>query len=229
MAIRIIPARIEDAPLIGKAITIAIGDELVEDLAGEMHTPEDVLELFTSLARRSDSQYSYLNTLVALDKEDNNKVAGLIVSYDGARLYTLRHAFFKEASEKIGMEIEGFIPDSTDSKDSGLRGSDSTISNSNADDLEKTYDLIPKEYDETSADEYYLDSLAVFPEYRGRGIARELIKAAVERAKEAGKPAGLLVSKHNPKARELYESLGFKPIGERFFAGELMTHMSLSK
>lgn len=205
MDIKIIPARPEDAPFIGEAITMAIGEELVENLAGKDHTAVEVLDLFTSLARRTDSQYSYLNTLVAIDKDNDDQVAGLIVSYDGALLHPLRKAFFREASEKIGMNLDEFAKDSSEPYD---------------------YD-IPEEYDETSADEFYLDSLAVFPEYRGRGIARQLLKAASERAHKVGKPAGLLVSKHNPNARRLYESIGFKPIGERPFAGELMTRMSL--
>lgn len=63
------------------------------------------------------------------------------------------------------------------------------------------------------------------PEYRGRGVATALIEAAGVRARECGKPLGLLVDKANSRARRLYDSLGFKQVGERFFAGELMDHL----
>lgn len=79
--------------------------------------------------------------------------------------------------------------------------------------------------DETTPDEFYLDSLAVLPEYRCRGVATALIRAMEQRAIALNKPLGLLCDKSNRKARKLYESLGFQPAGERFFAGELMDHL----
>ncbi|MDE7335871.1 MAG: GNAT family N-acetyltransferase [Muribaculaceae bacterium] len=82
--------------------------------------------------------------------------------------------------------------------------------------------------DETDAGEWYLDSLAVFPGFRGRGIAKALIQAAVERTPE-GKRPGLLCAKDNANARRLYESLGFRKIGERPFLGQLMDHMIYEK
>lgn len=80
---------------------------------------------------------------------------------------------------------------------------------------------------ETSAGEYYLDSLAVFPDYRGQGVARALIGAVAGRAAEARLPVGLLVDKTNHRARGLYDRLGFRQEGERSFAGERMDHLVL--
>lgn len=188
---KIIPAKQEYAPLIGRAVTMAIGDELTLQLAGDAHTAADVEALFTSLARRDDTQYSYRNTLAAVD-EVTGEVMGLVVGYDGAGLVAMRRVFFAEAAEQIGMVVEG-DPDS-----------------------------IPGE---TSDDEFYLDTLAVFPAFRGRGVARALIGALRERAKKTGKPVGLLVDTGNHRARALYESVGFRQVGEREFAGELMDHM----
>lgn len=111
MKVRIIPANESHAPFIGKAITMAIGVELVEGLAGENHTPDDVLDLFSSLARRTDTQYSYLNTLVAVD--ENNDALGIVISYDGADLHRLRVPFFEEAEKKIGLRINGTPSDET--------------------------------------------------------------------------------------------------------------------
>lgn len=81
--------------------------------------------------------------------------------------------------------------------------------------------------DECESDEFYLDTLAVLPEYRGKGYARRLIEATAARAAENGKPLGLLVEKENHPARRLYESAGFKMVGETPFAFVLMDHMQI--
>ena len=41
--------------------------------------------------------------------------------------------------------------------------------------------------DETEAGEFYLDSLAIYPEYRRRGIARQLLQRATEHAARAAR------------------------------------------
>ena len=82
--------------------------------------------------------------------------------------------------------------------------------------------------DETDASEFYLDTLAVLSEYRGRGIASLLLKGAIGRAAACGKPAGLLVDKDNNRARKLYERVGFRQIGERPFCYVMMDHMQFA-
>lgn len=79
--------------------------------------------------------------------------------------------------------------------------------------------------DETDPQEWYLDSLAVWPEYRHQGIGAALLNAGIAQACTAGKPAGLLVDKTNLGARKMYESIGFVRIGDRPFAGIMMDHM----
>lgn len=181
-------ARKEDAAAIGRGVTMALGDELPKAMAGENHSVQDVVDMFTALAAREDSQYSYLNTLVAEDGEGN--VAGICVGYDGAKLYELREAFKEEASRFLGWEITEMG-------------------------------------DETSDDEFYLDSLAVFPEFRSGGLGRRLLLERAEARHAVGKPAGLLVDYDNPKAEALYQRLGFIQKGERPFAGVVMKHYIL--
>ncbi len=83
--------------------------------------------------------------------------------------------------------------------------------------------------DETDASEYYLDSLGVLPEYRGRGVGAKLILALKEIATEKyHKPLGLLVDFENPKAERLYKSLGFERVEEKNFLGHMMWHLRLS-
>ena len=183
---QIINARKSDAPLIARSIMDAVGEDICLNLAGKDHTLADVERLFTGLAEREDTQYSYLNTLAAVD--ETGKAVGVIVSYDGAKFAELRKPFFSHVKSELGLDL-GNVEDETD------------------------------------ASEFYLDTLAVHPEYRGKGIARLLLKGAIGRAADAGKPAGLLVDKINDRARRLYESVGFKKVGERPFCYVMMDHL----
>ena len=82
--------------------------------------------------------------------------------------------------------------------------------------------------DETSAGELYLDSLAVVPEYRRRGIARRLLLATKERADGMGLPCvGLLVDKGNPAGEALYASVGFRYVDDNLWGGHPMKHLVL--
>lgn len=184
--ITIAPATPAHAPHIARAIMMAVGEEICADFAAPSHTLADVEALFTHLASLPDSQYSYLNSLVALTP--TGEVAGVTVGYDGAQLHTLRRRFFEAAAAMLGRDMEGMA-------------------------------------DETSPDEFYIDTLAVFPPYRRQGIARQLLAAQAERAAAMGKPAGLLVDFTNPNAEALYTSVGFRPEGTRPFAGVEMCHM----
>lgn len=79
--------------------------------------------------------------------------------------------------------------------------------------------------DETQAGEFYLDSLAVFPQYRRRGIAKLLLRAVCARAAALGLPAALLVDKGNPAAERLYTSVGFRYAGDSKWGGHEMKHL----
>lgn len=89
---------------------------------------------------------------------------------------------------------------------------------------------VPTIEDETSAGEFYLDSLAVLPEWRGRGVGRALITAARDRAFAVGhKRVGLIVDFENPRAESLYNSLGFGRVNATRFLGHDMWHMQVNK
>ena len=80
--------------------------------------------------------------------------------------------------------------------------------------------------DECESGELYIDSLAVFKKYRGRGIAKQLIAKVEAKSEEIGIPLlGLLVDKENPNVAKLYASLGFEPVNEREFLEIPMIHM----
>lgn len=92
-----------DARLIAQSVTEAIGAEITDSLAGKAHTREEVIDLFESLARRDDTQYSYLNTLVAED--DMGEPSGVCVAYDGAGLHEMREHFFAAAKQLLDRDM----------------------------------------------------------------------------------------------------------------------------
>ncbi len=185
------PATPDDAQAIAQAILWGIGSEITENFAGSPERVPLVKQMFANLAAMDHTQYSYLNTLVA--EAPDGSVAGVLVAYDGARLYDLRRAFATEAHKVLGLEV-----------DFAAMG------------------------DETSEDEIYLDTLAVFPEHRHKGLARRLILATIERYKHLGKPTGLLCDPPNTNAHRLYEAIGFRTINQRPFAGVMMDHMVIN-
>ncbi|HYL73547.1 MAG TPA: GNAT family N-acetyltransferase [Bryobacteraceae bacterium] len=60
----------------------------------------------------------------------------------------------------------------------------------------------------------YIKSICVAPELRGRGMGAELIRFAEERIFREHPNVFLLSSSFNPRARALYERLGYRVVGE---------------
>lgn len=167
-----------DAPLIAEVVCMAVG----YDISHPLYT------IALNLAQRANTQYSYLNSLVA---EVDDVVAGAVVGYDGARLAELRKHIYPLLKEHLG--------------------------------------TIPHIEDETEAGEYYLDSLAVLPDYRRRGVGEALVNALCNSAFDKGYGrVGLIVEQHNHRAEHLYKALGFERVGERKFLGDDMWHMQRS-
>lgn len=73
---------------------------------------------------------------------------------------------------------------------------------------------------ETGPGEFYLDSLAIEPGYRGKGIGKLLIEAAINRGRKLGyHEFSLLVSVKKPRLKAYYESMGFRKSGRIIFFG----------
>ena len=171
----------KDAAMIAEVVAMAIGDET----ALRNYCGENYIEVLTEIARREATQYSWQYALVA---EVDGTVAGAIVGYDGAELYTLREGTFATLRGCIGRT--------------------------------------PTIVDETSAGEYYLDSVGVLPQFRGLGVGRALISAFCDKAFALGhKRVGLIVDYENPDAERLYTSLGFRRVGTRPFFNHQMWHL----
>lgn len=82
---------------------------------------------------------------------------------------------------------------------------------------------------ETGEGEFYIDSLAVSSNFRGKKFATRLLEAAIERAKQLGHAkVGLLVDKGNPIAERLYAKLGFEYVNDTIWGGHAMKHLQLT-
>ncbi|MTV81854.1 GNAT family N-acetyltransferase [Secundilactobacillus folii] len=79
---------------------------------------------------------------------------------------------------------------------------------------------------ETDGGEWYLDSIAVSPDYQGHGIGKRLLAALpayVHRDDE--NVMGLIVDFDNPGAMALYERVGFEVVGTKMVGDHQYYHM----
>lgn len=167
------------------------------------HPSPQLLEYIANnvCSRGREILYSYQNALLALNEQ--NQPIGLCLCYDGDGYHERRlttFALFEKGNEAF---------DATED--------------------EETQDMdLEHAEDETQTGEYYIDSLAVLPKYRGQGIAKRLMQQQINYAKGLGFPiATLLVDPDNPPALQLYESLGFKYHSDCYAFGMTFTKMAL--
>ena len=99
---RIEKARKEKAAQFARLIMLAMSHDCCQFFAGPDHTLDDFQCMMTRLVERDDSQYSYLNTEVAL--AEDGELMGICVAYDGGQLHRLRNAFVSAALEVFGID-----------------------------------------------------------------------------------------------------------------------------
>lgn len=93
--------------------------------------------------------------------------------------------------------------------------------------IKATYQLSDlKMEEETTAGEFYLDTISVSPKMQGKGIGKQLILAAIQWAKAEGhQQVGLLVDEDNSHAKRLYERLGFIVQNKKNLLGKSYEHL----
>lgn len=102
--VHIVEGTKDQAAEIARLIMTAMTDDCCLYFCGDGFGLNDFHKMMTMLVERENSQYSYMNTLVAMD---GDKVIGISVSYDGARLHELRRAFIEAAKKYIGKDHSG--------------------------------------------------------------------------------------------------------------------------
>ena len=162
------PAKISDAKEIALLLVQAMKDLALKYLNGE--TIDKAYPMFEHFIRQKNNLYSYENTFVF---EDDDRIAGSITAYDGAKFVKLRQPVLDYLKNE-------FLFDST-----------------------------PEE--ETTAGEFYLDTVSVFPYKQRKGVGSLLIRELIRYAADnRHKKVSLLVDKNNPRAKSLYEKIGFR-------------------
>ena len=83
--------------------------------------------------------------------------------------------------------------------------------------------------DETRAGEYYIDSLGVHPEHRGKGVGTHLLKFLIdEYVTRRSQPLGLLVEEGNLASKRLYRKLAFQSSGRKvLLLGKHLEHLQI--
>lgn len=80
---------------------------------------------------------------------------------------------------------------------------------------------------ETLPGEYYLDCMAILPQYRGLGIGHLLMQDRIDHARQLGiKKATLLVDKEHIRLKQYYQKLGFETKKEMIAYETLYEKMS---
>lgn len=102
MKYQIKPAKPEQAAEIATLIMEAMDADCCQNFAGPHHTLADFHRLITRLVSMEDTQYSYQNTLTAMQ---GKRIVGIITGYDGKDLRHLRKAFIEGAKAEFGRDF----------------------------------------------------------------------------------------------------------------------------
>lgn len=82
--------------------------------------------------------------------------------------------------------------------------------------------------DETGPGEYYIDTLAVLPSHRCKGIATKLLQFVIDEfVVSREQTLGLLVDDENASAQNLYHKLGFVSVGKKPLLGKQLNHLQI--
>ena len=97
MSVNVRPAIMTDAPIVARAVCMAIGHETMLAYCGD-----DYLSVMTALAKDTATQYSYCHALVA---EIDGKAVGAALGYDGASLAQLRNHTLQLVEQLTGRKV----------------------------------------------------------------------------------------------------------------------------
>lgn len=94
------------------------------------------------------------------------------------------------------------------------------------DKIKEKYGITYSSEAETAPGEMYIDTFAICPSARGKGLGKEMLQFAITYyVKQQNKTVGLLVENDNPDAKRLYTNMGFEVREERIIFGKKMEHM----
>ncbi len=177
------------------------------------------VDVFKEICAREDTLYSYARTRIACV---DGRSAGALISYpgeDNAALRTFTWSLLEDdSSPAASSEASNPVPPSQESRESDT-----------SDDMFADVDA------ECEAGEYYLDSLAVHPDFRGSLFDYEdtrdklghiLLLDGIRRGQALGYTRiSLIVDVDRPRLHHYYSQLGFRPVRDILFFGHHYTRM----
>ena len=157
-----------------------------------------IYELIRLLYETPGNPYSKENIVV---EEEDNKIRGLLLGYPASDM------------KKLGMQMLKCVKDMI-------------ISGGIFNFLKMIFRMKLNKYlPRTEKDEFFISNLAVFEEYRGKGIAVKLLEKAEEMATEKGlNKLSLYVETDNSHAKRVYEKFGFQEVKKSMLPQEFHKH-----
>lgn len=154
-----------------------------------------LLQCLEKICQREDVLYSYRHAIIAWE---GDTPVGLCLCYDGGRYHEMRETTFP-------------LFDTLKSD------------NPNSNNIEPVGQIVTENAeDEAVAGEYYIDSIAVLPEYRKQSIGGRLLQAQIDKASALDfKKVTLLVDPENYEAQSMYRRHGFIDDSEVFAFGQI--------
>ena len=175
------------------------------------------VDVFRDICAREDTLYSYARTRIACV---DGRSAGALISYPGEDNAALRTFTWSLLDGDSSSAAAASNPE-TSSQESG--------------DCDSSADLFADVDEECEAGEYYLDSLAVHPDFRGRlfeyeGVQEKLGHILLLDGIRCGQALGytrtsLIVDVDRPRLHHYYSQLGFRPVRDILFFGHTYTRM----
>ncbi len=228
-------ARPSDGEFIARNVLAAMGYEVFNvdaDSAIEFGSTslnvQDAVKLVGEICARPDTLYSYARTRIAC--VEGNAV-GSLTAYSGDDYLSLRVLTWG----LLNSMFEGAAPsEDEDPTRSAACFPSVEVSNGTRDHESAGEDILVME-PECLPGEFYLDSMAVLPEFRRMAfeyagatdrIGHLLMLDGIEEGRRKGFPRiSLIVDKSKPRLFTYYSALGFRPDGEILFLGHLYDRM----
>ncbi len=230
-------AKPSDSEFIARNLLAAMGyevfsgaeaDSKIEIGSASLSIHEAVM-VFGEVCARPDTLNSYTRTRVACV---DGRPVGSLTAYSGDDYLPLRDLTWG----LLNSILDGFALPVEDSP-RATPDTDPAVIDTSTESVDNEYasGIIPLQEPECLPGEFYLDSMAILPEFRGKAyeyagstdrIGHILMLDGIEEGRRKGfQRISLIVDKAKPRLKTYYSALGFRPDGEILFFGHLYDRM----
>jgi ribosomal protein S18 acetylase RimI-like enzyme len=185
---RMIPLSIRPATLLDAQIAVHL-IHIAKGRFTDYQFGSDAKNVLNQLFIRPKNRLSHqFADIAGVNGKIDGKIAGLLLSYPGSRLKQVNEFTGRQMVTICG--VIGFVRY-----------------------MRKVLPFIFCSGAEAEADEYFINVVAVMPDFQGKGIGTHLMRYAEEKARAEGlRKCALSVEIENHRARYLYERLGFQVV-----------------